>query len=180
MRHDGRLGTVHLEEVVVEEVDDLPAPGSARRRSDDGSDDGSDDETYGVVARDATTGRRLWGDEHAQTMSALIGGLLVTQAGDEVSARDVRSGEVRWSTEVESAAVVGTDGDVVLVHSDQDVVALDLVGGEQRWRAPLPAEIASSTSMVVPFSGGYVAGGGWGGRLVLPTTDDVPAIVGRP
>jgi outer membrane protein assembly factor BamB len=100
----------------------------------------------GMTALDVWTGRRLWatsGDQLAthNNVAAQPGVFFAAATWpDRLEARDLRSGELRWSypTGNESLAWVVAAGDLAIVGYQDVVLAVDAATGQPRWNSPLP------------------------------------------
>jgi len=114
----------------------------------------------GMMALDVRTGRRLWatsGDQFAtyNNVAAQYGVIFAAATSpDRLEARDLRSGELRWShpTGNESLAWVVAAGDVAVVGYEDALLAVDAATGQPRWNSPLPlggnAVLGNGLSMV--------------------------------
>ncbi|MGQ0640049.1 MAG: outer membrane protein assembly factor BamB family protein [Gemmatimonadaceae bacterium] len=94
------------------------------------------------------------------TPPAVSGDVVAFGEGDgTITAREIRSGAVRWATRVDTAAPLGMNmpisGGLVVVPVAGYTVALDLLTGRERWRYEAPLDVRENPSAPKP---GYVGG----------------------
>ncbi|WP_028045207.1 PQQ-binding-like beta-propeller repeat protein [Cellulomonas sp. URHE0023] len=123
---------------------------------------------------DARTGQPWWTSQETATGPAVVlRGRVYVPTMTGIVSLDGRTGSLSWRSAVTPGHVPGalaTDGSAILV-ADQPVagsdrselVAYDLDDGHPLWRAPLPADIRSSTSV---------------GRVLLGLSTDGVAVLG--
>ncbi|MBB2923583.1 PQQ-binding-like beta-propeller repeat protein [Cellulomonas cellasea] len=100
----------------------------------------------GTLVALGPTGDALW-DARANQIEGVVGDTVLVEGADGVSALDLTTGAVRWSTS--AGTVVTTDGERVLVHlhDERELVALALADGSTVWSLPAPAGEINGTSV---------------------------------
>ncbi|WP_258725353.1 PQQ-like beta-propeller repeat protein [Cellulomonas sp. NS3] len=100
-----------------------------------------------LAAHDPRDETVLW-EAGATRVEGLVGDTVLVEDAAGVSALDLATGAVRWSTD--AGTVVATDGERVLVHHHdrQELVALALADGSTVWSLPAPAGSIVGTSVM--------------------------------
>jgi outer membrane protein assembly factor BamB len=133
----------------------------------------------GLVAFDASNGKRLWGAD----LEGLTGGpaaaitlVVVGSIEGEVYAFDPESGEPRWQTRVSSEVVSAPaidDNLVVVVANDGRVHGLDARDGKQLWAVDRGVPTLSLRGNSVPIiSGGQVIVASANGKITALARND--------
>lgn len=135
---DGTPGAELAGEPVQPGVDDGSAPGVVLLRSDD------DERLHGV---DVTSGDVLWERPAPARVLVRLDGHLVVDGDGTLESWDLRTGEVRWSTELEggedpSLSAPLTDGLRIAVPGDAGgglrLTAFRVADGDRLWSSDLP------------------------------------------
>jgi outer membrane protein assembly factor BamB len=102
--------------------------------------------TSGRLVALGPTDDALW-DVPADQVEGVVGDAVLIEDADGVSALDLATGAVRWSTG--AGTVVATDGERVLVHlqDTEELVALSLADGSTAWSLPATASGIVGTSV---------------------------------
>jgi outer membrane protein assembly factor BamB len=110
----------------------------------------------GIVSMDAGTGRVVWGapGEPRVTATPVVAGplVIVGEADGTVRARDVATGESKWThaTGGEVLAPVAPDGEgrLILGTTARGIISLDAKDGKRKWRWKVGADVTTAGIVV--------------------------------